>query len=175
MSTKISLKHVEIRPGSWRNFRGEKTDFNDKGKRNFCAFLTKEQADYLKSEGLNVKERPPREEGDDWMYYVKVNVNIESNWPPRIYICTSDHEGGMNESMLELPKGEKGSPEWKHDIERYGYEVGEIDNMDIQYANLIVNLNESDSPIYGHTVTAYLNSAALVISDSEGADLFDWR
>ncbi len=157
MSTRVSLQHVQVRGGSWKNFSGEKTDFNDKGKRNFCAFLSKDQAEELKSYGVNVKERPPRDEDDDWTYYVKVNVNIESKWPPRIYICTKGGDGHMNEIQID-PN-----------------DVGNLDSEDIEYANLQLNLNETNNPRYGHVVTAYLNAGAFVISDRNNDNLFDWR
>lgn len=157
MSIRVTLKNVEIRSGSWKNFSGEKTDFNDAGKRNFCAFLSQAQADELISYGVNVKVRPPREDGDEPLYYVKVNVNLNSKWPPKIYICTKGSDGNVNENQLSSD------------------DVGSLDSLDIQSANLILNLNETDNPRYGHTVTAYLNAGAFMISDSDSNDLFDWR
>ncbi len=157
MSIRVTLKNVEVRSGSWKNFSGAKTDFNDAGKRNFCAFLTQSQADELISYGVNVKVRPPREEGDDPVFYVKVNVNLNSKWPPKIYICTKDVDGTINENQL--------APE----------DVGSLDGLDIRSANLILNLNETDNPRFGRTVTAYLNAGAFMVSDSDSSDLFDWR
>lgn len=157
MQGTVTLKHVKVRGGSWKNFAGAKTDFNDKGRRNFCAFITADQADELENYGVNVKHRLPREEGDEEEFYVKVNVNFQSNWPPRIYICTRDNNGEMNETQID-----------EHD-------VACLDSHDIEYANLIVNLNESNNPRFGRTVTAYLRSGAFVVSDREEDNLFDWR
>lgn len=155
MAKTVELKHVEIRGGSWRNFAGAPTQYNRAGDRNFTMFLTEDQAEDLESYGVKVRRRPGREEGDDELRYIKVNVNLDSKWPPRFYIFTEQADGSYDSSELDL---------------KY---VGEIDEYDIKDANVKVNLRESDSTQFGHTVTLYLNTIALLISDGNKS-LFDW-
>lgn len=152
----LELKHVEIRGGSWKNFSGLPTQYNKAGDRNFTIFVTEEQAEYLESYGVNVRRRPGREEGDDDLRYIKVNVNLNSKYPPRFYIFTENADGSVSESELGFD------------------EVDKLDGYDIKDANIQVNLRESDSKIYGHTVTLYLHIGAFLISDGFKS-LFDFK
>lgn len=56
------------------NFAGDEQDFNPAGKRNFKLLLDQGLADELKSRGVNVRERPPRDEDDEPTYQVKIGV-----------------------------------------------------------------------------------------------------
>ena len=72
----------------FRNFRGEASQFNRAGDRNFCVVLDPETAEALKADGWNVKYKEPREEGDDPLIYLKVKVAF-GNYPPIIKQITS--------------------------------------------------------------------------------------
>ena len=59
----------------FRNFSGRGTQYNREGDRNFCVVIDDEDiANRLIEEGFNVKIRQPREEGEEPVMYMKVNV-----------------------------------------------------------------------------------------------------
>ena len=125
----------------FRNFSGEEGKFNSKGRRNFCLVLDADEAARMRSDGWNVRELPPREEGDDPGYILKVNVNYSGKRPPRVVLITSRGKTNIGESDLSLL-------DW-----------AEITNVD-----LIVN------PYIGpgrETPTAYLDSLYVTIQEDE--------
>ena len=76
----------------FRNFEGRQQKFNPLGKRNFCLVLNENDVEDFIREGWNVKETKPREEGDPIKHYVKINVNMESKNPPKIYMIAGRHK-----------------------------------------------------------------------------------
>ena len=95
---------MDILPGQFRNFRGEKRKFNEEGKRNFNLGLKlpTEALDDLVNLGLNVKEIPGNEEyGDEALRFVKVNVAFGGRIPPELYLVAG-------KKMKELTQGELG-------------------------------------------------------------------
>ena len=70
----------------FRNFEGRQAKFNAAGKRNFCLILTDEEAESMSRDGWNVKSTTPKREDDPIRHYIKVNVNMDSRIPPKIYL-----------------------------------------------------------------------------------------
>ena len=85
----------------FRNFKGEASQFNRAGDRNFCVVLDKETADTLAADGWNIKVKPPREEGDDELIYMKVKVAF-GNYPPIIKMVTSKGATRLNEDTVMM-------------------------------------------------------------------------
>ena len=85
----------------FRNFAGEKKQFNDEGKRNFSIVLTPQQAEEMEREGWNVKRKPPREEGDEEFCHLKVKVSYAGR-PPRIVMISSKGRTNLDEETAEL-------------------------------------------------------------------------
>lgn len=84
----------------YKNFGGEPTNFNPSGgKRTFALVLPQYMADSLVEEGWNVKHRPPREEGDEDMYYTEIVVNLNSMFPPKLHLVIRH---GDRETMIDL-------------------------------------------------------------------------
>lgn len=100
---------MDILPGPFRNFRGEKRKFNDEGKRNFNLKLDipTEALDELAGMGLNIKELPPRDEeyGDQPLRFVKVNVAFGGKYPPNLYLVTGKKMKELTENELALLDG----------------------------------------------------------------------
>ena len=72
---------------AWPNFSGKATQFNPNGgKRTFCVLLNEEIADILSADGWNVKRRPPREDGDYPLIYTEIVINMQSQYPPDVYV-----------------------------------------------------------------------------------------
>lgn len=61
------------------NFAGEEQDYNAAGKRNFKLSVNKELADEMMERGVNVRIRPPREDGDEPQYLIKIGVYRDSD------------------------------------------------------------------------------------------------
>lgn len=140
---KIANETLEgVRIG-WRNFQGQKGDFNAEGDRNFVVWLDKEQADDLAAKGWTVKELPPREEGDDSRYFLKVKVRYGKGRPPRVVLISSRGRTSLTENELIL-----------------------LDWADIANVDMIIRAFNWD--YRGRTgVTAYLNSIYVTIQEDE--------
>lgn len=66
----------------FRNFRGEPSQFNREGDRNFAIVIpTEEMADALIDEGWNVKIKQPRTPEDDVFRYLPVKVKFNDRGP----------------------------------------------------------------------------------------------
>ena len=110
-----SAQQMDILPGNFRNFRGEKRKspdgkvVNDEGVRNFnlALNLPVEALDDLSQLGLNIKELPPRdpEYGDEPLRFVKVNVAYGGKIPPELYLVTKGKMKELTQSELGLLDG----------------------------------------------------------------------
>ena len=84
--TYLSVEHAVL---MYKNFEGRPDRFNIKGgKRTFNLVLSNDAAKELKEMGWNVKEKAPRDVDEDWLYTTEIVVNMDSQYPPKIYICT---------------------------------------------------------------------------------------
>lgn len=72
----------------FRNFKGEASQYNRAGDRNFALVIDNQEfAQKLKDEGWNVKVRPPREEGADPFVYLPVSVSYRvSRLSPKVFL-----------------------------------------------------------------------------------------
>lgn len=102
----MAAENVTIRGAKllFRNFSGNPDKFQPAGgRRNFCVRLSPEQAEQLSRAGWNVKTRDPREEGDDPLHYIKVNIQYNTKGrPPRIVQVTQTRKTALRESNIEL-------------------------------------------------------------------------
>ena len=68
----------------FKNFRGEKTQYNRAGNKNFCVVIEDpNDAETLRAHGWNVKQLVNREDEEDVLYYLPVAVSYEP-YPPRV-------------------------------------------------------------------------------------------
>lgn len=67
MTEKRVTRHIKIEGATliFRNFRGEKNDYNDEGNRNFGVLLPDDLAEELIQEGWRVKHLRPKEDDPD--------------------------------------------------------------------------------------------------------------
>jgi hypothetical protein len=70
------------------NFAGEKRQFNDAGKRNFCIALPEDLAEMMANEGWNIKRLKPRDEDETGTPFLKINVNYNGRSKPRASVVT---------------------------------------------------------------------------------------
>lgn len=98
---------TDILPGSFRNFRGEKRKFNDEGKRNFnlALNLPTEALDDLVAKGLKIKQLEAKDEYDEPLRFVKVNVALGGKYPPNLYLVSGNKMKELTENELALLDG----------------------------------------------------------------------
>ena len=120
-------------------------NFNDAGKRNFCILLTEEQADDLRAQGVAVKVLPPRTEEDEPLRIVRIQVKLDSMYPPKFMIYTGDY-GSRNRSTLD-PN-----------------DCGKLDHLDILDAKVEFNVSSKGG--------RYLRSLKVLVSEDSATD--DW-
>ena len=105
MDEKKRVEPVKIKGARilFRNFAGNRTPFNDEGKRNFCVVLDGATADAMIKDGWNIKYLKPREEGDAPQPYIQVKVNFGGNRPPKIVMMTGiDKQTRVTEETVNM-------------------------------------------------------------------------
>lgn len=126
----------------FRNFSGEESKFNAKGKRNFCVLLDPKFAKKLEKDGWNIKWPPVREDGEERDPYIQVKVSFD-NFPPKVVIISS-----QGKSKLDADT------------------VGTLDYAAIETADVIIRpYNYEVNGKKG--VAAYLKSLYVTIQEDE--------
>lgn len=128
----------------FRNFEGKPGQFNAAGQRNFHVLLPPDVAQALQDDQFNVKFLKPREEGDVPQAHLKVNVKMDSNIPPKIFIVTSKGRRQLTEDMLSM-----------------------VDWADFANVDLIFSRYRREWPDGRVTVTAYLQTFFGTIREDE--------
>jgi len=85
----IRLEDITIGYGSYRNFSGNKTEYNRAGERKFTIFLPQDVADELEDLGWYVRHKPPYREGDDPQNLLDVALAF-SPYPPTVILISHD-------------------------------------------------------------------------------------
>lgn len=88
MANVIEIHNLTNDDIKYRNFEGVQTEKNNAGQRNFVVRLTLEQANDLQKAGFYVKMSKPDKDGNQYPY-IKVNINMDSKWPPEFEIYTN--------------------------------------------------------------------------------------
>lgn len=105
----------------WPNFSGKPTEMNSAGgKRTFCLMLNEELADRLREEGWNIKDRPPRDPDDYPFIFTEIVVNMDSRFPPEVWLRT---EFRGRPSMIQLNEET----------------IGQLDDIQIVGADLVIH------------------------------------
>lgn len=89
-NTAFGIENLSNRTIKYRNFEGKGGRFNAEGKRNFCVVLDENTANQLEAEGYYVKRRVLAD--GDTESYIKINVGMDSKWPPEIHVFTRNGE-----------------------------------------------------------------------------------
>lgn len=136
----------------FRNFSGEESRFNRAGQRNFCVVIEDpEMAQRLMDDGWNLKERAPREEGDDPSYYLQVAVSYD-NIPPKIFMITRRNKVQLDaESVGNL-------------------DYAEIKNVDLTIRPYCWEIPSKDGAKSG--VKAYVKNMYVTIEEDAFADKY---
>lgn len=86
----------------YRNFSGKPSRYNKEGQQNFCAVITEEEAVQFDEIGFNVKRTKPRDDELQGSPYIKVNVNFNSNPPPRVVIVSQRGKTDLDENSVSI-------------------------------------------------------------------------
>lgn len=111
--TDITLKRVQM---LYRNFAGNKDQFNPDGERSFCILLTEEMAQDFIERGWNVKRRGGTPDGDP---YIKLKVSFRVKQPRATLISMYKNEP-VRQTLRE--------------IDMYLFDV-----LDIAYVDVTIN------------------------------------
>lgn len=85
----------------FKNFKGEKKQWNAKDDRNFGVLIDHELAEQLEEDGWNVRYLKPREEGDEPQPWLKVKVKF-GDYPPIVNFITSKGRRRLDEDTIEM-------------------------------------------------------------------------
>lgn len=97
----IIIENAKLLKGPFMNFSGKASKVNRAGKRNFCVEIEDpEWALKMKEDGWNIRTLDPREEGDDTVYYLNVEVSFD-NIPPNIYLVTKRKKTRLKETKVD--------------------------------------------------------------------------
>lgn len=85
----------------YKNFTGEKRQYNAEGDRNFSVIMGEEDAREMEQKGWNVRPMKNRGEDEEQLYHLKVKVNF-ANRPPRCWLVSSGGRTMLGESLVGM-------------------------------------------------------------------------
>ena len=154
MARSTTIEEVELLPGGFRNFAGNKTKYNREGNRVFNVAFSEEVAKGLTAEGWNVKVLEPRDEDEKPKFFLKVSLRFKPRTDaerrrqpfdardPRVVMVTSRGKTRLSED-----------------------EVSIIDWADVLKADIRVNQYAYEMDDGGSGVSAYCDSLFVTIAE----------
>ena len=97
----LVLENAQLGRGGFRNFAGEKTQFNPPGKRTFVVLLDEQNGRRLEEQGWHIRWRQPRDEQDDPVAMLTVEVKF-GDYPPKIILISGNQHTPLDESNIAL-------------------------------------------------------------------------
>ena len=129
------------------NMQGSRQTYNDEGRRNFNVLLTEEQAEAMRDLGVNVRVRASKYEDGENQNLLKVNVNVNSKYPPKVYMMTPG--GQLNLLSVDM-----------YALIDQAAEEHRIENVDLTFRAYKSPLRTDDRGL-----SAYLNSMVVTIEE----------
>ncbi len=107
--TKTQLVQFNNAKICFRNFKGEKNDFNAEGARNFSIVIPDEDIKEALANDVNefdvgwkVKIRPGREPGDPAFMHLPVKIKYTSKSAPKVYLRSGNHTVELTEETVGM-------------------------------------------------------------------------
>lgn len=100
----MAVKNVEFIEGArmiYRNFRGEGSQYNAEGKRNFCVVLSPQRAAKMEALGWPIKYKEPSDEYEEPLAYIKVNLVFRKN-PPKVALVSGKKITYLDEGAVSM-------------------------------------------------------------------------
>ena len=97
----LQLENCQIGRGSYRNFAGEKSQFNPMGKRTFVVLLPESDGIDLEQKGWHIRWREPREEGDERMAMLTVECRF-GDYPPKVMLISGSNRTLLDETNIAI-------------------------------------------------------------------------
>ena len=97
----LKLENAVLGRGSYRNFAGEKTQFNPTGKRTFVVLLDEQNGRLLEQQGWHIRWREPRDEQDDPTALLTVEVKF-GDYPPKIVLISGGTLTTLDETNIGI-------------------------------------------------------------------------
>lgn len=97
----LTIENANIGRGSFRNFAGERSQFNPNGKRTFTVLLDEATGYSLEQQGWHIRWREPRDEQDDRMALLTVEVKF-GDYPPKIMLITGGNRTPLDETNIAI-------------------------------------------------------------------------
>ena len=97
----LVLENAQLGRGGFRNFAGEKTQFNPPGKRTFVVLLDEQNGHVLEEQGWHIRWRQPRDEQDDPVAMLTVEVKF-GDYPPKIILISGTQRTPLDESNIAI-------------------------------------------------------------------------
>lgn len=96
------IEDVKIWAGQWRNFSGKGGEWNAEGARNFWIEIPEDLAEFMEKDHWNVKHRPDRDDPELMHHIIKININYNSDYPPKIFVLNKRKKTRnlMDESVI---------------------------------------------------------------------------
>lgn len=147
------LEDVQILPNTWRNFTGERRQYNAEGSRYFNISLNKDQYEAMLRDEWPVRVREASDEFSEPLYFMQCKVRYrrdpdtgqESSHGVKVVVITSRGQTSYDNTMIK-----------------------ELDNADIRMADVMVRQSPwQDERDGGKTkYSAYCNELYVTIEES---------
>ena len=138
----LELENATIGRGGYRNFKGEKGQYNPAGKRTFVILLDEATGRKLEDEGWHIRWREPRNEDDEPEALLTVEVKF-GEYPPKIVLISGGQKTYLDESNIAI-----------------------LDNAEIANADIIVRPYNWE--VNGNQgVKAYVKSMYVTLEDDD--------
>lgn len=133
-----------------KNFQGKESDYNAKGSRNFSLVLPPDLLTQMQTEfneygdTWNFKETKPREDGDEVLPFLPIQIGFNGPRPPKIMAITSAGMLPMDESLV-------GTLDWQ-----------DFTNVDVKF-----QASDWQNKMGNHGRKAYLVSLYVTVDEDE--------
>lgn len=97
----LEIENANIGRGGFRNFAGEKSQFNPTGKRTFTVIFDEATGQALAQEGWHIRWREPRDEMDDRVALLQVEVKF-GDYSPKIMLISGNDRTLLDESNIAI-------------------------------------------------------------------------